>query len=71
MSTLTPLTALASRIKTLQSAVRDLTSEYQQWLEVAEVFQAGLAETLEKLECVSDDLWGIDIDPPRSDEILV
>lgn len=70
MTTLTPLSALANRLKTLQSTVHDLTSEYQEWLEVAEAFQAGLVATLEKLECVSDDLWSIDIAPPTCEDFV-
>lgn len=69
MTNLTPLSALAARVTRIESEVDDVRSQYLLWLEAAERFQAAIAETADKLENISNDLWSIGVDPPHRDEL--
>lgn len=69
MKSLTPLSDLAARVTRIEIEVDDVRSQYLLWLEAAERFQAAIAETADKFENISNDLWSIGADPPHRDEL--
>lgn len=61
-----PIARLSARFRNLELACRKLWEQHHEWAEHLNELMTQLVLTVDKLENVAADLWGIDPPPPPS-----